>query len=80
MKNLIEVKITMNDMIMIDFIFCWMLDKTIHLGINPINGGIPLKDKIKIDMLILLFFFICWVNSFMFFFLKFIMIVIEIIL
>jgi len=48
MKNLIEAKITMIDVINTDLIFCWALDNTIHFGMNPKRGGTPASDKIKI--------------------------------
>jgi len=78
MKNLIEAKITIMDKISIDLIFCWVLVSTIHLGKNPIKGGIPAKDRIKIEMVDIFFLSICWVSIDMFIFLKFIIIAIEI--
>jgi len=45
-----EAKITIKEVIKIDLIFCWVLDKTIHLGMNPNNGGIPANDKIKMEV------------------------------
>jgi len=57
-----------------------VLVRTIHLGMNPIRGGIPAKDKIKIEMVVIFFLSICWVSMVMFAFLKFIIIAMEIVL
>jgi len=45
-----EAMMIMKERIINDLVFCWFLDKTIHLGINPINGGIPAKESNKIDI------------------------------
>jgi hypothetical protein len=40
------------------------LDKTIHLGINPIRGGIPARDKIKIVRGIFVLLLVWWDKDF----------------
>jgi len=80
MKNLIEAIIMAIDINKMDLIFFWIEDKTIHFMVNPIKGGIPAIDKIRIDIIITLFFDIWWISIFMFLFLNFIIKGIEIIM